>query len=238
MNPLQYYFVPEWVGILFLIAIPLPFILISHLVWKTFKGQGNPIPFAIVVLFFSAYLIYIGVASRMGWFNQVFFPPKVLLLSTFPYALLLFMLLPRMNWFKIGFDSVSVDQLVGLHIFRLLGSFFLLLAFFDALPKTFAIIAGTGDVIAAISSPWVAKQLRQKAKHSKRLGLAWNVFGTIDILFTAIGANVLTKLSIDHGSMGVDTLAFFPFCIIPAFAPPTILFLHWLIFKKLQNYQA
>jgi hypothetical protein len=38
--------------------------------------------------------------------------------------------------------------------------------------------------------------------------------------------------------MGVDTLAMFPFCIIPAFAPPIILFLHWTIFKKLQHFSV
>jgi hypothetical protein len=46
-------------------------------------------------------------------------------------------------------------------------------------------------------------------------------------------ANVLTKISIDTGAMGVDTLAKFPFCFIPAFAPPTIIFLHVSIYKKL-----
>jgi hypothetical protein len=33
--------------------------------------------------------------------------------------------------------------------------------------------------------------------------------------------------------MGVDTLAVFPFCIIPAFAPPTILLIHLAVFQKL-----
>jgi hypothetical protein len=36
--------------------------------------------------------------------------------------------------------------------------------------------------------------------------------------------------------MGVDTLAKFPFSLIPAFAPPTIIFLHVLIYRKLKNF--
>jgi hypothetical protein len=38
--------------------------------------------------------------------------------------------------------------------------------------------------------------------------------------------------------MGVDTLATFPFCIIPAFAPPIILFLHLAIFRKLKKFSV
>jgi DNA-binding transcriptional MocR family regulator len=59
--------------------------------------------------------------------------------------------------------------------------------------------------------------------------------GATQALFTAIAANVLTKISIETGSMGVDSLAMFPFCIIPAFAPPTILLLHWAIFQKMKQ---
>jgi drug/metabolite transporter superfamily protein YnfA len=113
-----------------------------------------------------------------------------------------------------------------------------LLALYDALPKPFAFIAGFGDMLTAIGSIFVVKAIQHKKSYAKKLARIWNVFGTIDILFTAIAANVLTKISIDTGAMGVDTLAVFPFCIIPTFAPPTILFLHWAIFKKIKNFTA
>ncbi len=125
-----------------------------------------------------------------------------------------------------------------LHIFRVIGVFFVLLALHDALPKPFALIAGIGDVLTAISSVFVAKAIQDKKSYAKKLTYIWNIFGTVDILYTAIAANVLTKISIETGALGVDTLAVFPFCIIPAFAPPTILLLHWSIFKKLQNFQV
>lgn len=238
MNQLQYYEIPEWVAMVFLMTITIPFILICKLVWKVFRKHASRMPFLVVVGFFITYLLYVSLAARQGWFNQVFFPPKVLLLSTFPYALLLFLLLPRLKAFHTWYQAVSLEDLIGLHIFRIVGSFFLILAYYDALPKTFAYLAGTGDVLTALLSIWIVRLLRQKDPNAKSMAFAWNVFGTVDILFTAIGANVLTKLSIDTGSMGVDTLAFFPFCIIPAFAPPTILFLHWLIFKKIKEFQA
>jgi len=121
------------------------------------------------------------------------------------------------------------------HIFRLIGIFFLLLAFHDALPKLFAIVAGLGDILTSITCIFVAKSIKQQKTYAKTLALLWNTFGLMDIMFTAVTAIVLTKLSIDNGTMGVDTLARFPFCLIPAFAPPIIIFLHIAIFKKVKK---
>jgi len=236
MVPLIDYPVPSWVSIFFLIAIPLPFILILDLVRKGAKETHQPFVFASVFAFYVLYLFYIGFASFMGWFNKAYFPPKVILYTTIPYALLLFFVVANIEGFKKIFQIVSLQSLVKLHIFRMIGVFFILFAFYNVLPKTFALIAGIGDIVIAITSIYVAKAIETHKKFAKTLTIAWNIFGAIDILFTAIAANVLTKFSIDTGVMGVDTLAKFPFCIIPAFAPPTILFLHWLISKKLKTF--
>ncbi len=162
--------------------------------------------------------------------------PKVLLFTTFPFAFLLFFVVLNTEIYKTIVENTAIENLVKLHIFRLIGVFFVLLALHNALPKPFAFIAGIGDMLTAISSIFVARAIERKKSYAKKLVYYWNIFGTVDILFTAIAANVLTKVSIDTGAMGVDTLAFFPFCIIPAFAPPTILFLHWAIFKKIKNF--
>jgi hypothetical protein len=235
MNTLTQYFVPQWISLLFLIAIPLPFILIARFVHKNTPKSNNSFAFGAVVAFFGLYLAYITLASVSEWFNQVSFPPQVLLFTTFPYAFLLFVIVLNTKIYQKIVENATMEDLVKLHIFRVIGVFFILLALHDALPKTFAFIAGLGDIITALSSILVAKAIQMKKKYAKTLTYIWNIFGTVDILFTAIAANVLTKISIDTGAMGVDTLAMFPFCIIPAFAPPTILFLHLAIFQKLRK---
>jgi hypothetical protein len=235
MTTLTQYFVPQWISTLFLVAIPLPFILIIWFVYQETIKTRNLSVFYSVIAFFVFYLAYITFASFNGWFSQVSLPPKVLLLTTFPFAILLFGLVSNSKIYKTILENALIENLIRLHIFRVIGIFFVLLAFHDALPKTFALIAGLGDIITAISSIFVVRAIQKKEKYAKKLTYLWNIFGTIDILFTAIVANVLTKISIDTGSMGVDTLAVFPFCIIPAFAPPTILFLHYAIFQKLKN---
>lgn len=238
MNSLTNYFVPQWISIAFLIVIPLPFILVALFVKKETKKTPQAKAYPIVISFFILYFIYIAFASYIGWFNQVFFPPKVLLFTTFPFGFLLFIVVSKTKVFNTILENTTLESLVKLHIFRLIGVFFILLAIHNALPKPFAFIAGIGDMLTALSSIFIVKAIQNKKSYAKKLTFYWNIFGTVDILFTAIAANVLTKISIDTGAMGVDSLAVFPFCVIPAFAPPMILFLHWATFKKLKSFSA
>ena len=233
MNNLIQYPLPDWLSIAFLIAIPIPFIIIGLFVRKETLDTPYNKAFLKLILFFVLYLSYITFASFNGFFNQVSFPPKVVLLCTLPFALILFLIFGNSKTYKFILEKVRLENLVSLHIFRLIGVFFILLALFDSLPKTFAFIAGTGDILSAIGSIFVFKAIKDNKPYAKTLCKFWNIFGTLDILFTIIAANVLTKLSINTGSMGVDTLGLFPYCIIPAFAPPMILFLHWSIYKKM-----
>lgn len=229
------YDLPQWLTLLFLIVIPIPFILIPFLAKKGAPVAAANRAFWTVLLCLAAYFAYITFASQKGLFSTVSFPPKVLLLTTFPYAAFVFGILIHLTVFKKHLANISVADLVQVHIFRLIGVFFILLALEDALPKWFAFIAGLGDMITAISSIFIANSLKKGVENARKWAFAWNIFGAIDILFTASTANVLTKISIQTGAQGVDALAQFPFCIIPAFAPPTILLLHYCIFKKLRE---
>ena len=231
MKTLLNYPLPDWISIAFLMVIFIPSIMIAFLAKKGLKNSNRV--FYRVVAFFATYFIYVTVASLNGLFDKVFLPPLVLLFCTFPLAIFLFTVVINLKIFKQFLENIALEDLVGVHIFRLIGVFFLLIAYQDALPKFFAIIAGSGDIITAITSIFVVKAIREKQKNAKTITLIWNCFGMLDIMFTAITAIILTKLSIDNGSMGVDALAKFPFCFIPAFAPPIIIFLHVSIFKKM-----
>jgi hypothetical protein len=234
MNTLKEYFVPEWVSILFLIAIPLPVFLIASLARKASPMNKENRVFYAILGFFGVYLSYVTIGSFNGWFNKVFFPPIVLLFTTFPFATFLFTVVFNLAIFKTILHNATLEDMVKVHIFRLIGVFFVILAYYETLPTFFALVAGFGDMISAIGSIFVAKAIQTHKPYARKLTYIWNTFGLADIAFTAISAIVLTKLSIDTGSMGVDTLARFPLCFIPAIAPPTIVFLHILIYKKLK----
>ena len=233
MNTLITYPLPEWIAIAFLTVIFVPSIMIAFLAKKGLNNSNKV--FYTVLAFFATYFSYVTVASYNNLFNKVFLPPLVLLYCTIPLALFLFTVVINLKVFNRFLEQIRLEDLVGIHIFRLIGVFFLLLTYHNALPKFFAIIAGSGDIITAITSIFVVKAIRQKQENAKTLTLIWNTFGFADIVFTAVTAILLTKLSIDNGTMGVDALAMFPFCFIPAFAPPIIIFLHITIFKKIKK---
>ncbi len=229
------YPLPQWISILFLIAIPTPIFMVAFLARKgSPEAKKNSIFYAILG-FFVLYFTYVGIGSLSGLFNKVLFPPIILLFTTFPLAMFLFGFVINLPIYKTILQNLTLENLVRVHIFRLIGVFFLLLTFHETLPRFFALVAGLGDMITAITSIFVANAIKNQRPYARKLTYVWNTFGFVDILFTAVSSLVLTKLSIDSGSMGVDVLAQFPFCFIPAFAPPVIIFLHVAVYKKLKK---
>lgn len=225
--------IPLWVSISFLLAIPFPVFMVAGIVKENSSLEHSKRNYAIVLGFYVFYFSYVALGSFQGWFAVESLPPRILVLSTIPLLLLMLGVFFFSKTYKAILHKTKVADIVRIHIFRLIGSFFLILLFYKALPPTFSLIAGIGDLITAISSIFVAKALVNKKAYAKKLVLAWNTFGLLDILATMATAFILTKLSIETGSLGVDALAIFPFCFIPAFAPPTIIFLHLSIYKKL-----
>ena len=226
---------PIWLKLCFLAVIPTPMLMVSFLVRSVFRKQQRSKNFISTLAFFAIYTTYVILLGSIGFFNKVFFPPIVLLLTTLPFACILFLYIAKTERFALFIQNVSLYQLISIHIFRLIGLFFILLALYDILPKWFALIAGTGDILTAVSSIWISKYANKQRPNYRSIVWLWNTFGLVDILFTAVSANVLTKLSIDRGIMGVDTLAMFPFYLIPAIAPPLIIFLHYCTYLKLRE---
>ena len=162
-------------------------------------------------------------------------PPKIVRFTTIPLLLFLIGYVFNTSLLKRILKNAALPSLVKLHIFRLIGSFFLILLFFEVLPKPFALIAGIGDITTAVSSIFVAKAVHQNRRYARGLTLAWNTFGLLDILITSAMAIAFTKMNMETGALGVDILGTFPFCVIPAFAPATIIFLHLCIYRKVFN---
>ncbi len=233
---MKYYPTPSWLTFPFLIGIGVVILLLVYLATKNAPTNKKKLVIGSIMIFFGAYIFYVVLAGQKGLFQQAMFPPKILLFTTLPYALFLFFVVIKLPLAQKIIEKTKLSELIGLHIFRLVGSTFIFLGIYDALPKHFAYLAGIGDVLAALSSIFVVYALKKEKPFAKKLAYVWNVFGLADILMTAVLANVLTKISMDSGVMGVDTLARFPFSLIPAIAPPTIIFLHVLIFRKLKEF--
>lgn len=220
--------IPVIFSILFLLAFMFPVTMVAFLAKKGKVKNG----FNLVIGFYITYLIIVAVASLYGFFDTIMLPPKIVLTTTLPLAIFVTIIYSTAVCKKAN-AILKLGDLVKIHIFRLIGSTFIILFLYDLLPTVFALFAGIGDVLTALSSIFVVKAIRKNKSYAKKLTYVWNTFGLLDILITSAMAIIFTKISIDNNVQGVEFLAEFPFCFIPAFAPPTIIFLHLLVFRKL-----
>ncbi|MEO0468808.1 MAG: hypothetical protein AAF206_04240 [Bacteroidota bacterium] len=226
-----------WMELAFLVVIPIPVLMIARLARKGASQWSDAAGAWIAMAIKGFYLIYFGYVlymAQQGYFTENSLPPRILLYSMFPLLGFLLLVVFQLPITKRIIASLDLPDLVQLHVFRLIGSFFLMLWAVGKLPALIAWIAGPGDIITAISAIFVARTLRKNTSHAVKLTWIWNSFGLLDILLTSATALYLTKQAIDTGSQGVEALAAIPFCLIPAFAPATIIFLHLNVYRKLR----
>ena len=230
--------IPNWVSILFLLSISIPIYMIANVARQgainaKLEPQKSSGIFMSILLFFGLYFAYTSVLSFKGIFLENTLPPKIFFYTAFPLFAFLFLVISNLKVYKTIVQNVALESLVQVHLFRLIGIFFFITSAYDAIPTKFALIAGIGDLTTALTSIFVVSAIKNNKSYSKPLLIAWNIFGLLDIVSVLATAIITTKLSIATGSQDLTAIGIFPFCLIPAFAPATIIFLHVSIFRKL-----
>ena len=121
---------------------------------------------------------------------------------------------------------VDLRWLIGLHLTRFVGVYFLVLSARGSLPAGFARPAGIGDIIiaAAAGSILLVPQLRRR-----KILLIWNVLGLIDIVFVAFSA---LRFGL-RDWLSMAPLREIPLSLLPTFLVPLIIASHILIFIRL-----
>lgn len=231
--------VPQWVSLLFLVSILIPIFMLSRVLKQggiTAKLETTFVSKLVIgtFIFFLTYYFYVACMCWSGFFLINTIPPRILLFTTLPLLLFYFVFISRTQVYQTLLNAIPLSALVRLHVFRLVGVFFLIVWRYDALPTYFAFSAGLGDIFAALTAIVVAKCVDKSYKHYKTITVIWNVIGLCDIFNVLFTALYLTKQNLETGSQGVIDITGFPFALIPAFAPATIIFWHIAIFKKLK----
>jgi len=131
--------------------------------------------------------------------------------------------------FRQWLTIIDLRALVGLHLTRFIGLYFLLLCRRGELPCGFAIPAGLGDVLVATLGSMLL-MLWNRLGASRGVVGAWNALGLLDILFVVASA---AKHGIaDPGSM--SALLRLPLSLLPTFLVPLIIASHIIIFSRLR----
>jgi hypothetical protein len=233
--------VPLWVSVTFSLVFPKTIYFIAQTIKQGAinaqipDSQTNKI-FRGVILFFVLYLIYVSIMAFTGILSVNTLPPIVLLFTALPLMIFFFgFIFNKPIYWKI-LDGITLQSLVRLHIFRFVGAYFLITAYFNALPAHFAILAGLGDMATAFGAIFIAKAVEENKSWSRKATLIWNIFGFWDIVSVIVSAILTTRYSIQHPeSQSIVEITKFPFVWIPAFAPAVIIFMHISIFKKLKR---
>ena len=172
-----------------------------------------------------------------GWFHLALFVGETQFLSILPGAAIPITVLGlsagllAAYWLFVPLrrclDALDLRILILPHLARFVGIYFLVLYSRGLLPRQFALPAGWGDIMIAFGA--VAVLSIPSALKNKRVLLAWNTLGLLDILFV-----VTTAASIvipQRDSMAVMT--HLPLSLLPTMIVPLIIFTHVLIFARL-----
>ena len=136
---------------------------------------------------------------------------------------------------------VPLPTLVGLNIARVLGGFFILLAWSGRLGGPFPQSAGWDDVITGLLAvPVMGLASRQATLHDRAIWI-WNAFGTLDLL-AAIALGVTSAngspLQLIHAGAGSAAVQVLPWALIPSVLVPFYLIAHGIIFAQLRARSA
>jgi hypothetical protein len=231
---------PDWVTFSFIILYPLNILfVIKHI--KT-GAENSDIPknitkryFNSVLIFLFVYLIYTSILSLQGILTVNNLPPRVMLLTTLPFMLFLFIFVYKSSVYWKILKGISLESLVFIHIFRLIGVYFLFATYFKSLPIHFGILAGVGDILAGLGAIYISYIIRKGKSWSKNATIIWNYFGIAEIILVVMSALITTNFSIkDSNIQSVVEITKFPYVWFPSSAPVFILFLHAAIFQKLK----
>ena len=189
------------------------------------NASGQKMVFVVTTLWFVLALL----AGASGLTLQMVPPlPQITLFGLVILLLLLFWL---SHSFRSWILTVGIRVLVGVHLTRFVGFYFLYLYSLNRLPYDFAVLGGWGDIIVAALALLLILLVPISTKKGRLIYLVWNLIGLIDILFVVATA---TRLAIaDPQSMG--ELLKLPLSLLPTFLVPIIIFTHIIIFIRLRK---
>ena len=129
--------------------------------------------------------------------------------------------------FRTWARSRDLRLLTELQAWRTIGLAFLAVAAVDALPAGFALPAGIGDLLVALTAPLVAVLIARGALPTSGY-LWWTAFGALDLIVAVTLGVLYSDSSLGLLGNGVDTTVAtqLPLSLIPTFFVPFLLTVH------------
>lgn len=187
-------------------------------------------------------------AALVGWFSIVFFLGKISFFAYNPLVasnillsfIILFVILQKVylsKTIKNIADRIPIHLLIGIQVYRVAGVGFLMLYSQNLLPAEFAFPAGIGDILVGMTAPIVALIYYLKKSYSQKLAMLWNTIGIADLVIAlSIGIFGYPRpIQVLPTTPSTELLSLFPWVLVPLFAVPLALLLHFLLLRILKN---
>jgi hypothetical protein len=135
--------------------------------------------------------------------------------------------------FRDWLRQLNLRLLLGLHLSRFVGAYFLVLYRRGELPYAFAVPGGWGDMLIAFLALLILVRVPEP-EHRPHVLLGWNLLGFADLLLVVGTASHLAMG--DPASM--QALVHLPLSLLPTFLVPLLLASHVLLFWRLRGRRA
>ena len=184
--------------------------------------------YAIVLAWGAAALA----AGAVGAVARSPVPVPVIVLALVAAGLLAWGLSPKIRELV---RAVPPRALVGLHLVRFVGAWFIVLYRRGELPFAFAVPGGWGDIAAAAGAAGLLLGAFPARTRGRRAAIGfWNALGLLDILFVVSTAARLFFADADQ----LAPLTRLPLSLLPTFFVPLIILSHLRIFGWLRETSA
>lgn len=190
------------------------------------SGASSPGPIYALLLTWGALAIAAGAA---GWVADSPVPPPMIAAGLIAVWLVAYGVSGRVKgWVR----AVPLGALVGIHLVRFVGAWFITLYRRGELPFAFAVPGGWGDILAAAgAAALLMGAIPARTRGRRGAVFVWNVLGLLDIVYVLTTAARLYLA--DPGQLA--PLTRLPLSLLPTFFVPLIVLSHLLVFGWLRE---
>ena len=198
---------------------------------KTQKSASKTLFFCIIWLILQGVLAFSGLYKP----NIEVFPPKIFLFGILPNLLFILFLFNTSQGKKV-IDNLPLKYLMLIHIVRIPVEIGLwVLAAYKTVPQIMTFEGQNFDILAGITAPLLAYLAFWKHLISKKMLLLWNFVALgllVNIVITAFlsAPSAMQQLAFKQPNIAI---LYFPFCWLPTFIVPVVLFAHLVSIRQL-----
>lgn len=159
--------------------------------------------------------------------SRIIAPGQLIPLSFFVLYATVALALAFSPIFRQAALSIPQNELIGLHLVRVAGSVFLVLLDMRLLPAQFALPAGYGDILVAVTAPLALYALNKNRSFGRGLAIAWNFLGILDFAVALVTGTLFIGPYVRQLARAGYPFAYLDYVLmIPGFAVPLLMLTH------------